>query len=203
MLGYYARLFTSSRRWLLIAAALFVLGMAVGLAFGISQPDLSRQRLELAMTELRANVGPIEAGTWTGVSGIFLNNVRASAIVLAASLFFGLMAGFGLIANGVLLGLLMGVATMGVGRVPWYFVPVGILPHGVIEIPAFLIVGAWGLRLGLRWLAADAAGRRWQVWLGVFGETLRLAPLLILLFGVAAMIEVMVTGLLLRGLAPL
>ena len=59
----------------------------------------------------------------------------------------GIPSLFGLFFNGALLGSLL--VTLGLENQPVFvFIALGILPHGVFELPAFFISAAFGLKLG-------------------------------------------------------
>lgn len=152
------------------AAALWLLGVVLAYVVCTVRPDLSRDlcprayldRAEAAVME-RARSGeasyvrmdPAFLPLWS--STLVANNVQATFVVFA----FGITAGFGtaamLLLNGVLFGAVAAVfAGEGVAGVFWTFVAA----HGPVEIPAFLIAAAAGLRLGGALLRPGARTRR-------------------------------------------
>ncbi len=78
-------------------------------------------------------------------SGIMTNNLSVSFFAFAGGLLFGLGSVYLLFVNGLMVGA-VGVACQQAGMaVPlWSFVA----PHGSLELPAIIIAGAAGLRLG-------------------------------------------------------
>ncbi|MCK6481465.1 MAG: stage II sporulation protein M [Planctomycetes bacterium] len=140
------------------AAAVWVLGVLLAYAVAVVRPDLARDlcpqqyldRAEAAVAERAAEgravyvrMDPAFTPLWS--STLVANNVQATFVVFA----FGITAGVGtallLLLNGVLFGAVAAVfAGEGVAGVFWTFVAA----HGPVEIPAFLIAGAAGLRLG-------------------------------------------------------
>lgn len=83
----------------------------------------------------------------TGLSlwfGIFVNNLMAGAITIVAGLIpFLFLPILSLASNAIVVGLMGAVYQMnGMGWIPLL---VGILPHGVLEIPAFIL----GVTLGV------------------------------------------------------
>lgn len=77
---------------------------------------------------------------------IFFNNLFVSIFCVFAGLFFGIFPLFSLVVNGMVLGY--------IGETQWSedqfgFYLKGILPHGILEIPAIIIACAYGIRLGL------------------------------------------------------
>lgn len=77
-------------------------------------------------------------------SEIMTNNIRVTMSAVALGVTMGLGTGYVLIANGLMLGGLAGVATNArVDRLFWAV----ILPHGIIELTAICIAGGAGLIL--------------------------------------------------------
>jgi len=152
------------------AAALWVLGVLLAYAVAMVRPDLARDlcpqayldRAEAALVD-RARTGHADyvrmdaafLPLWS--STLVANNVQATFVVFA----FGVTAGVGtavlLLLNGMLFGAVAAVFSgEGVAGVFWTFVAA----HGPVEIPAFLIAGAAGLRVGGALLRPGAFTRR-------------------------------------------
>ena len=99
----------------------------------------------------------------TATSAIMTHNLSVSFAMFAGGITFGLWTLFLLYFNGMLLGVI-GAAChhFGMSVALWSFVA----PHGSLELPAILIAGAAGLRLGramvfpgrLRWKDSVAQG---------------------------------------------
>lgn len=201
-LGYYGRALASSRGWLMAAAGVFALGLLAGLLLALGDPARAAEFLDTTLSYLKKNIGPVEVGNWRSALAVFGNNIRAALILLITGAFFGLTAALSLFTNGFLIGTLVGLAVGGAARLPAYLLPAALLPHGVVEIPGLFIAGAWGLKLGLGWLGAEAAGRRRATFGATLAESARMLLLIALLFLLAAFLEVMVTGALVKALAP-
>lgn len=76
---------------------------------------------------------------------IFLNNAVKALLVLLLGFFFGIVPIFFIFTNGQLVGLLLGIAQLnGEGTLAL----LGLLPHGIFEIPALVISAGYGLWLG-------------------------------------------------------
>lgn len=75
---------------------------------------------------------------------IFLNNIQVAIIAIVLGVFFGVVPFFMVLVNGYLVGFISQrvVAQEGV------FVLWKLLPHGVFEIPAFLLCIGIGLKIG-------------------------------------------------------
>jgi stage II sporulation protein M len=114
--------------------------------------------------------------------------------------FPGFWPAMGTFGNGLLLGIIVGLGERisPLASTPQTFL-LATLPHGVIELPAVCIASAWGMKLGLAWLAPRAAGRRWQVLGQSALEAAQIFVLVAVLLIVAAAIEANVTLALVKG----
>ncbi len=78
-------------------------------------------------------------------SGIMTNNLSVSFTAFAGGILFGLGAFYILFVNGIMLGAVTVACQQAGMAIPlWSF----IAPHGSLELPAIVIAGAAGLRLG-------------------------------------------------------
>jgi stage II sporulation protein M len=68
------------------------------------------------------------------------------------------------------------------------------VPHGILELPAFLIAAALGLRIGWEWLYKESDDNRWNIFKMNLKQAMILAPGIALLLFMAALIEVFVSG---------
>lgn len=176
------------RRYVGLSALLFAVGLGLGAAL-VGRFDL----FAWLGLEGFGDVVPAELT----VAGLWLNNARALLVMVAGALTGGLLTAFGLVFNGVVLGYVgLPIAErLGVG-----FVAVGVLPHGIVELPALFLGAAVALRIVTN-AGRRLAGSRDAV-LGRSGW-LRAGLLVAVALGmlaVAAVIEVHVTGRLLEVL---
>lgn len=80
---------------------------------------------------------------------IFLNNAIKSVAVIFIGAFFGIFPIFFLAVNGLVIGYIVKLTLDGQATVSLFDLVVKqLLPHGILEIPALIIVAAYGLRLG-------------------------------------------------------
>lgn len=89
-----------------------------------------------------------------GFLSITFNNLRALLLLFLGSLTGGLLSLFGLTINGLVVGGVVGIV---VQEASWVIILAGLVPHGVIELPAFFMAAAVGLRIPHR-LARFLAG---------------------------------------------
>lgn len=127
-----------------------------------------------------------------GTVTLFVHNMRAVSLMTLLGLALGIYPIVGMLVNGALLGVVFGAAFT--GNIPLLTVIVGILPHGIIEIPALVFGAGAGLYLG--WAPFNK-----RVWLGYregLVDALKVLALCALMLAVAAIIEVNVTPHLIR-----
>jgi stage II sporulation protein M len=198
------RLWSDNRRYVL-TACLLLLG---GALIGYLQADLVETFAQQMMSQIKEivqrikdNGGSASATFWA----IFTNNVTSSLMMMALGLFFAFLPVVGLLSNGVLLGfILFKYAAYGIN--PWLVLAVGILPHGIFELPAVIFAAAVGIRLGmltfrsigavLRINPADRVKNDWYMTLKQFPAAV--LTVILLLF-VAAVVESVVTPALLQN----
>ena len=145
----YPRVLRQQIGFVFAAALLLLLGMVVAAAFSLADP-----RFTAALAGPRVMSSIARHHMWTesivsvapqAASGIMTNNISVSFGAFGGGLLFGAGSVYLLFFNGLLLG---GVAVAcqqaGMAVPLWSFV----CPHGSLELPAIVIAGAAGLRLG-------------------------------------------------------
>jgi stage II sporulation protein M len=193
ILARYVGLMRASWPWLSITVALFVVSMIGGVVAALVSPDSQAELLRRAAEALQPAVQALRQGDNSRAIGlIFWNNLRSTLLILGTgALVWPLLFGVPLLAvglNGYLLGVVMVLSEQGLERVL-----TAILPHGIFELPALWIAGAWSLKMGLAWLLPTASGRRGAVWAASVVEGLWIVPLITVLLAIAAVVEVLIT----------
>lgn len=82
---------------------------------------------------------------WQMMLVIFLNNSIKIFIIAILGVFLGLVPAFFLFSNGLILGM---ISFHVINENSLIFLLTGLLPHGVLEIPAAIIAAAIGFMLG-------------------------------------------------------
>jgi uncharacterized membrane protein SpoIIM required for sporulation len=153
------------RRYLphfLLAALLFAAGVVFGYLASWYDKDAARAYL-LPPQTIRPNEDGEESGAYstdqvTEFSGfLFTHNLSVSLVAFALGITLGLGTAWMMFYNGVLAGVLAAVFVEA-GQLTAF--ATGILPHGVLEIPACLIGGAAGFVLAQGFLQARPWPRR-------------------------------------------
>lgn len=186
------------KTYFIFAVFFFVFSLVYGYGIAQSSPEEIKQIIE----ELRGTYKPIlEAGVFEQFLMVFLNNAFVGFLTIVLGFALGLFPLFVLFSNGMILGVIAFLSFQQVS-VPIFFL--GIMPHGIIELPVMLAFVAAGLRIGhtayylilkklfpknIKLIARDADLRREFVLAFKFFVRV-LAPLLIL----AAAIEIFLTA---------
>jgi stage II sporulation protein M len=131
------------RRWLLASVVLFVTGLIIGLATPPSISNLLSEEVA-ALEEFAELLTPLPNLTIFLV--ILMRNVSAVLISLVLSPFLCLVPVIALVANGWLVGL---VSIAVLQQKPFTYLLAGLLPHGIIELPALFIGEAIALSTGI------------------------------------------------------
>ncbi|MEW6228917.1 MAG: stage II sporulation protein M [Bacillota bacterium] len=195
--GWLARVpkvLRASRRYIWFTTVLFATGAAFGfLTFRRSPVDSSRLFLLLdekfgPMTEVMSRLDV------TGMAGlVFWNNLKAAGLLVAGGVAFGLLPMVMVFINGLLVGMVSGdVVRQGFGLFP--FILVGILPHGLFEIPGYIIGGTLGVRLGFNILGYRRGRQHGRgIKVVVLDTLLVLAVVVVPLLVVGSLVEVTIT----------
>jgi stage II sporulation protein M len=178
-----------NRNFIRLSAILVVVGLLLGIGFREPLQQFMQSQLEHIK-----NLAQQTNGTHSELAKvILLNNIKASVMLILFGVFFSLYPIFGLTVNGMVIGYLFASLNPAAGIPLWALIVFGILPHGILEIPAFILAGAMGIKLGYMWLRPIVGSSRWQSFAYAAKETLFLFPLILVMLVVAATIEGFIT----------
>ncbi len=183
--------------WIVISLIFFLLGMIIayiapqnGALFG-EIPEGQRKILQ-DMAQMVFEGSPLR-----GIIILFVNNIFASLQVMFLGILLGIPTLLGLFANGALVGYIMKELSLG-GVALFPFISLGILPHGIFELPAFFISTALGLKLGFHLVFPLPNKKRGESLKYILKEYWTILPLVVSLLIIAAIIEVLVTPALIQ-----
>ena len=180
----------SYKHWIYIATGLFGIGITLGLVIPVGIADLFGEEMT-ALEELAAILGPFQIAT---AAFIFIKNGSALLVSFMFSPFLCLPPVIALVVNG---GLLSVVSVAVVQEESLGLLLAGILPHGIIEIPALIIGEAAALSSGVLIISALFSKGKSNRLLPGLKLNLKYLLLACLLLLPAAFIETYVTPLLL------
>lgn len=177
----------SIRGYILISVILFFASAASGFTAAEQNPEIAEEWLkELEMLKWITDLPPLAITLL-----IFAKNLLACAMAVLLGVGAGVVPVLVAISNGILVGM---VSYHVIQKEGVLYLLAGILPHGVVELPAVLVSIAIGLRLGHIFIMTmidgdgDLGGEaRTAISFLIF----RVAPLLF----VAAVIETFITPL--------
>lgn len=181
--------------WVLIACVLFVIGIGGGILVSAIMPE---DIVELFSEEITAfgDIGEIFSPfTLSTAIFIFFKNVSAIIISFVFSPILCLMPIIALVFNGSFISF---ISTLVIEEESTGFLVLGLLPHGIFEIPAFIIGEAAALCFGATTIYALFSRRGSNILLPVFKKNLKYLLLAFILLVPAAIIETYVTPLFLQ-----
>jgi stage II sporulation protein M len=127
---------------------------------------------------------------------LFANNLQACVLLFLGGASFGILTIFIMSLNGIVIGAIMEMVRR--DHTP-LFVAAAIVPHGIFEIPAFIIAGALGILLAQSLIAEWYGGGDTAVDARTFG---RLFILYVLpLVAIAACVEAFITPVIIHLVA--
>ncbi|MEK3646252.1 stage II sporulation protein M [Aeribacillus composti] len=129
MLNYFSRL----RNTFILSAIVFGIGLIIGVMIIFSTSPQMEEAAELQRT--------YKAG-WYSVYSIFLNNILVCLVLMLGLFTFGIPTFIYLLINGISIG--AGLTHLILSDQPLLNIFLKVIPHGIFEIPFFLLAGAIG-----------------------------------------------------------
>ncbi|ULL13422.1 stage II sporulation protein M [Paenibacillus sp. H1-7] len=137
--------FKRMKHYFIASALVFTVSMVLGAGYSEQFQAFIEMQLK-GMEQWAQSITKTENPQWSLFWLIFWNNISKSLLVIGVGAFFGVIPLFFLIANGLILGYVIAVSAQ---QQSVLFVIKGILPHGILEIPAVVFACAFGLRMGV------------------------------------------------------
>lgn len=175
-----------SIRSLLMAVTVFSLAFLIGFFAVRDNPDIGTTLMSFFNDTVASSM--VEKPPFQMAGILFMNNLGACLLLFIGGAAFGSITFLILAVNGVVIGAVLETARSLKG---FSFVVAAVLPHGLLEIPSFIIAGTLGFALAqamVRELAvgSDAAGTARQLAKTFF-------VLVIPLIACAALVEAFIT----------
>jgi stage II sporulation protein M len=140
-LAFVVRTFAGQKQYLKVILGLFVLGVVIG----VLEHETASEYIKEAVSNL--------FGRFQDLRGlelfirILLNNLMAAALATAFGLLFGIVPLVSAFLNGLIIGTVL-TSLVRLTELTLLQAVLSIIPHGVFEIPSFLLSLAMGLALG-------------------------------------------------------
>lgn len=176
----------SARGALLLALVLFGGGIALGWA-GTSQFEALLQSQLEGLSDVATQLNEADNPQLSFFLFIFFNNALKGAAIIFLGALLGVLPALFALINGAVIGYLVHLAALQ-GLDLYELIVKGLLPHGIIEIPALLIACAFGLQFGGKAIAS-LFGKRNTDWNAFMRRTVTVAFWVVLLMLIAAIIE--------------
>ena len=177
-----------TRKYVFWLTILLSFSVVLGYFFGLYNPSFIETLLDLFVLP--------EHTTFELAVYIFLNNTRVAALLVFFGFIFALLPVFIVFFNGMTIGI---VSEWIIREEGLLFLIVGLLPHGIIEIPAILFSAGIGFKMGVGALQVLFRKKPLRAYLHDFLTAAGIFVLIILpLLLAAAFIESYVTGFLLE-----
>jgi uncharacterized membrane protein SpoIIM required for sporulation len=149
----YPRLLRQEWKPLAVAAGLMIGAALVGWITVHADPALARLMLPEQFREIsprnlvatqRQNAASAGLYPMMGAQ-IGVNNVQVAVMAFAGGITFGALTVYAMLMNGAMVGVLGAFFTQAGAGLPFFAL---IVPHGSLEIPAIIIAGGAGLKMG-------------------------------------------------------
>lgn len=192
-LEYYKSLYFHNRSWLKGVGILFLVSVGIGMLAFISYPSF----VEMILEGFEGRFGSDPAMDMRLVLQIFMQNCLVLGVALIGGAILGITSLFVVVVNGLLIGYIiawLSYLTRDNILLMLGIILGGLVPHGLLEIPAFLVVSALGLKLGWEWMADHSHGHRLSVFKKNLKQAIVVVPSIVAVLFVAALIEVYVSG---------
>lgn len=173
-----------------------ILGLIVGILLGIYVANNGIVSFLLSHGYRQGRINPLVLQTVPPILGldIFLNNWLVSIATGLAGLGFGVPSFATIMFNGFLLGIVLQLSP----TITMF--NAAILPHGIIEIPSFILAGSTGIKLGYAALKAklSPSDENYDYLSKVLRQTVYVLVGLAPLFFIAGLIEADLTPTIMR-----
>lgn len=132
------------RHYIILSTVILVAGMVVG----ATNPALDNfiQGQLAALGEVANEINSMENSSLRFMVFIFFNNAIKAIVVMYIGSLFGIVPLVFLAVNGMVIGYVINIAAE--EGLLFTIVFKGLLPHGILEIPAILFACAYGMRFG-------------------------------------------------------
>ncbi|USS41161.1 stage II sporulation protein M [Thermococcus aggregans] len=166
----------------------FLTGVLFGVVFSILSPS-SAENLFSNLRQFFGGVVEENTDKFGLFAFIFLNNSRVAVICALGGLLFGIVPAGILFFNGFIVGIV--IKYFNAQGESLAKILLAIIPHGIIEIPAFAVAGLGGVEWYLELINGE--GSLGERFLSGFRKSMKMLALSLIMLLVAAFVEAYVT----------
>jgi stage II sporulation protein M len=127
---------------IIITFLLFCATLTVGWVATAHNPSVGQDLMKLFQKEVAGQIS--DTNPFDMFTKLFANNLEACLLLFLGGASFGIFTIFIMSLNGIVIGAIMEIVHHDHSPA---FVAAAILPHGIFEVPAFIIAGALGVQL--------------------------------------------------------
>ena len=195
---------TEDKRYIYFASVVFIIGIIAGLLMPEKAQMNLLDNLINFIENITANKTPIQL-----FFVIFFNNLKVNLYVVLFGIFLGIFPFLVLLVNGIAIGVISDVFSRMIQAKSclWIYFVASLLPHGIIEIPAFIISAAMGFRIGKQLILPEIKTGKWKRFRSateIFKKSMfSYVYIILLLVFAAALIETFVTPIITIGIGNL
>jgi stage II sporulation protein M len=143
---------------IIITFLLFCATLTVGWVGSLQNPAVGESLMKLFEKEVAGQI--MSNNPYDICTKLFINNLGACLLLFLGGASFGILTIFIMSLNGIVIGAIMEIIHKDHS---WVFIAAALIPHGIFEIPAFILSGALGILLAQTLIAewygnGDTAG---------------------------------------------
>lgn len=176
---------------IIIIFLLFFATITVGWVGTTQNPEIGENLMKLFEKEVASQI--LGSDSSEICVKLFINNFETCVLLFLGGASFGILTIFIMSLNGIVIGAIMEIIHKDHS---WAFIAAALIPHGIFEIPAFIISGALGVLLAQSLIAEWYGGADTAV------EAQKLARMFLLyvlpLVAVAACVEAFITPVIIQ-----
>ena len=135
-------MFSPLLKAIIVSFLLFFATITVGWVGTVQNPAIGEQLMSVFQKQVAGEI--ISDNSFDIFAKLFFNNLEACILLFLGGASFGILTIFIMSLNGIVIGSIMEIVHQDHSAL---FVAAALLPHGIFEIPAFIIAGALGILL--------------------------------------------------------
>jgi stage II sporulation protein M len=179
---------------IIITFLLFFATLTVGWVGSLQNPAVGENLMKLFEKEVAGQING--DNPFDMCIKLFFNNIEACILLFLGGASFGILTIFIMSLNGIVIGAIMEIIHKDHS---WTFIAAALIPHGIFEIPAFILAGALGI------LLAQSLVAEWYGGGDAAGEAQNLARIFVVyvlpLVVIAACVEAFITPVIIQLVA--
>jgi stage II sporulation protein M len=144
------RLLKESRSYIFAALIIFVVGGVIGYVL-YEQVHVIIASMLADLEDIAEALAEQDSPLYASFV-IFVNNLIAALVMLLVGAVLFFIPIFSLFMNGLLVGYVLKLMAVEAGTAPLSMLVFGIMPHGILELPAIFLAGGVGMFFGFRFL---------------------------------------------------